>query len=84
MYLYIPSVVIFTLILVTDYHEHKSVIIGQLTPGEGKLMESKCIRIYNGQILRNWNFGSTWVPPGVSVGCTGTPAPKLLLLRAYK
>ena len=53
MYLYIPSVVIFTLILVTDYHEHKSVIIGQLTPGEGKLMESKCIRIYNGQILRN-------------------------------
>ena len=36
----------------------KICISGQITPGWGKQIESICVRVYNGQILRNGNFSS--------------------------
>ena len=47
-------------------------------------MESICVRAYNGQMLRNWNFGSTWGPPDIPMGCTVSLLLILFLFQGIK
>ena len=55
----------------------QSIIIEQLTSGQEKLMGIDITSVFMVpyKYYTNNTWDSAWRPPGVSVGCTGTPTP---------